>query len=219
MPVKFEFQIIRTTQANRVNYTPPAGVLILETDTNDLYAGDGTTAGGNLVSSSGGGNDTYSLRPSVMAFDGTDTGVDGGNLYGCIDTVDFSADDDGAVWCSCELPPAWEGAITGIALDLFYSLNGVDPTKDVKVILEAWVNTLGTSEVPGTPDYTDTYTITSGASNQGVTAMLALTNSAIPVADLATDDVLIFRIKRDANDAGDTYSGVFQLISLRLKKY
>ena len=45
----------RGTEANRTSFTPAEGEIILTTDTNIIYVGDGTTAGGNAVGSGSGG--------------------------------------------------------------------------------------------------------------------------------------------------------------------
>lgn len=46
-------QIKRGVEANRTSITPAAGELIFITDTNKVYVGDGTTAGGIAVDTSG----------------------------------------------------------------------------------------------------------------------------------------------------------------------
>ena len=48
-------KIRRGTNAERLTVTPAEGELIYTTDTKELYIGDGTTVGGKLVTSSGGG--------------------------------------------------------------------------------------------------------------------------------------------------------------------
>lgn len=48
----------RGTNANRTGITPANGEIIYTTDTNQLYVGDGSTAGGILVSGAGGGGAT-----------------------------------------------------------------------------------------------------------------------------------------------------------------
>ena len=48
----------RGTDAERLLITPVEGELIYTTDTKLLYAGDGTTAGGNVVTGAGGGGST-----------------------------------------------------------------------------------------------------------------------------------------------------------------
>ncbi len=53
MAQKIDLQVKRCTSSNRTTYTPLQGELLLETDTNNLYVGDGSTAGGVLVSSAG----------------------------------------------------------------------------------------------------------------------------------------------------------------------
>lgn len=52
------FQLRRGTNAQRTAITPLQGELLYTTDTKNLYVGDGTTAGGVIVSGGGGGTDT-----------------------------------------------------------------------------------------------------------------------------------------------------------------
>ena len=69
----------RGTDAERLLITPVEGELIYTTDTKKLYAGDGSTAGGNIVTGSGGGGGSATL-------DGlTDTD----SLYVSLDFFDF----------------------------------------------------------------------------------------------------------------------------------
>jgi len=51
----------RGTDAERLLITPVEGELIYTTDTKKLYAGDGSTAGGNIVTGSGGGGGSATL--------------------------------------------------------------------------------------------------------------------------------------------------------------
>ena len=55
------FQLRRGTNAQRSTITPLQGELLYTTDTKTLYVGDGTTAGGTLVSGGGGGGATYAI--------------------------------------------------------------------------------------------------------------------------------------------------------------
>jgi hypothetical protein len=48
MTNRIKIQVLRATSANRTSYTPAEGEWVLETDTGNLYMGDGTTAGGLL---------------------------------------------------------------------------------------------------------------------------------------------------------------------------
>jgi hypothetical protein len=54
MAQRIQFQILRATSANRTSYTPAEGELLYTTDTQNLYIGDGSTAGGLLLISSSG---------------------------------------------------------------------------------------------------------------------------------------------------------------------
>jgi hypothetical protein len=59
-------QIRRGTTAERLTITPLVGELILDTSTNQLYVGDGTTIGGVIVTGAGGGS-TGATGPSGSA--------------------------------------------------------------------------------------------------------------------------------------------------------
>jgi hypothetical protein len=48
-----KFQILRATTSQRTSYTPAPGELLLDTDENSVYIGDGSTAGGLIVTSVG----------------------------------------------------------------------------------------------------------------------------------------------------------------------
>ena len=48
-------QILRATTAQRTAYTPAPGEFVLDTDSDTLYIGNGSTAGGEVVTSLGGG--------------------------------------------------------------------------------------------------------------------------------------------------------------------
>lgn len=48
MSQRIRIQVLRATSANRTSYTPLNGEWVLETDTGNLYMGDGSTAGGLL---------------------------------------------------------------------------------------------------------------------------------------------------------------------------
>lgn len=54
MAQRIQFQILRATSSNRTSYTPVIGELLYTTDTQNLYIGDGSTAGGILLISSTG---------------------------------------------------------------------------------------------------------------------------------------------------------------------
>lgn len=55
MTQKIKFQIKRCTSSTRTSYTPAESELLHETDTDTIYIGDGSTAGGILPSSSASG--------------------------------------------------------------------------------------------------------------------------------------------------------------------
>jgi hypothetical protein len=73
MSQKIQFR--RGVEAQRALVTPDAGEPIFTTDTKQLFIGDGTTAGGVLVTGSGGGSGDYvpKLRGSQAIASGADS--------------------------------------------------------------------------------------------------------------------------------------------------
>lgn len=68
--------------ADRTSITPASGELIYTTDTKLVYVGDGSTAGGNVISGSGGGGNSYSISSETatggvnLRLTGSDSSVD-----------------------------------------------------------------------------------------------------------------------------------------------
>jgi len=54
MAQKIRLQVLRVNSSNRLSITPYQGEFLWETDTKNLFVGDGSTAGGNLVETAGG---------------------------------------------------------------------------------------------------------------------------------------------------------------------
>jgi hypothetical protein len=70
MAQRIQFQILRATSANRTSYTPAAGEFLFTTDTQNLYIGDGSTAGGILL-----------ISPSGTVTSGTNVGTSGVGVF------------------------------------------------------------------------------------------------------------------------------------------
>jgi hypothetical protein len=76
------FQLRRGTNAQRSAITPLQGELLYTTDTKTLYVGDGTTAGGTLVSGGGGSGALYAISAetttggATLRLTGSDSSTD-----------------------------------------------------------------------------------------------------------------------------------------------
>ena len=66
-----EVRVLRVTSANRTSITPKSGELLWETDTETLYCGDGSTAGGVAVTGGGGGVTDHGLLTGLLDDDHT----------------------------------------------------------------------------------------------------------------------------------------------------
>ena len=60
-------QFRRGTDSDRLDITPAVGEPIYTTDTKSLYIGDGSTAGGTLVTGGGGGTDSATVSAIILA--------------------------------------------------------------------------------------------------------------------------------------------------------
>lgn len=78
MTHKIKLQVKRCLSSNRTDYTPASGELLFETDTDTIYVGDGSTAGGILVTTSNTGetNTASNIGTSGVGVYKQKTGVD-----------------------------------------------------------------------------------------------------------------------------------------------
>jgi hypothetical protein len=183
-----------------------------------IYSGDATvgwvvrTSGGG----SGGGSNEVTIYPQDMKLDDTATGADAGTFADIFDTVDFSPDNDGAVWGSFRLPGGFSEA-SDVNVELNYALSGSDDGKTIKLTTDYWAVAEGNTPAIGSPDESNTDDITSAAGNTGkYYSGAANVLSAATVG--ASDETIVFRITRDADNASDTYTGTLQLISVKFSQ-
>ena len=107
----------RGTSSTRTSFTPAEGELIYTTDTKLLYVGDGTTAGGTLVTGSGGGGGditgiTDNTTGPVMTLNDTSIDLDTVlNLGGDLDITNYQITGDGDINIAGDLTVS--GAGTG----------------------------------------------------------------------------------------------------------
>lgn len=108
----------RGTSSTRTSFTPAEGELIYTTDTKLLYVGDGTTAGGTLVTGSGGGGGditgiTDNTTGPVMTLNDTSIDLDTVlNLGGDLDITNYQITGDGDISIAGDLTVS--GAGTGV---------------------------------------------------------------------------------------------------------
>ncbi len=185
-----------------------AGQALVTNATADGWEWDTITSGG-----SGSGVNEITLKPSDLKFDETETGLDAGTVFEMIDTVNFDPDDVGSAWCSFKFPDNWVST-SDVTVDINYSLNGSDDSKIVKFLTKFWVVEEGDTPIEASPDEENSDDLASSTSNTGVYYSETISSLSAATISAATETV-ICKITRDADDAGDTYTGTMQLISVK----
>ncbi len=175
-----------------------------------------TTLEGATPSGSGGINEV-NVYPESFSLDDTDTGSDSGTCFDIMPCINFDPDNDGSVWFMFKFPGTWD-ATANIDVQLSYSMNGNDPSKDVKFDWEYWCLNSGETPTEVSPDSTGTTDIATSSSNIGKLYTQTISDFIDGDYYTSTTDTIVVKIKRDANDAGDTYTGTFQLIKLLLEQ-
>lgn len=142
------------------------------------------------------------------------TGQSDGVYAQLVRCKDFGPDNNGASYFHLKTLGGWDLG-SDLLFKVYYSLNGVDNTKVVRMILDYWVINDGSSPSVGSPDGTGTDDITSSANNTGVLDIITLTNGKVANADMTTTNSMIaVRIQRQAENAADTYTGTMKILKI-----
>lgn len=192
--------------------------LIYVEDVDRIYWGSSTDW--IQVPLSGGGGGTGSgigdiiLNTSDFVLDNDDDGVDAGFAFNLIECFDFRYDIDGSIVATFPFPASWDET-KDIRIKIFYTLNGNDVSKTVRLETSYWVSNSGSTPAYLTP--TRTNLIDNIASNTttniGKQAEYVLVAGKILNADITlTTKMISIKIKRAASSTLDTYSGTFQLM-------
>ncbi len=172
-------------------------------------------AGGG--SGGGAGINEVNIMAEDMNLDDTDTGVDNGTVFDMMPCLNFDPDDDGSVWAMAKFPSTWDST-ANVDVALTYSMNGDDTGKNVTFEYEYWTLESGETPSSSTSDGSGTMNLTSSSSNIGKLYVDAQTD-IIDGTDIdATTDTLVIKFTRNADAAGDTYTGTFQLIKCLLEQ-
>ncbi len=172
--------------------------------------------GVGTFSSSGSGVNELEFTSEDVKMDETNTGCDAGTVFDIFDTVNFDPDTDGSVWFNFNLPNGFDVS-SDISFDINYALNGSDDSKVVYLNLKAWIVDDGDTPAEASPDIDQNDSITSSTDNTGKLDKLTLTNGKISNTHLNTSTLRVScKLTRDADNTIDTYTGTFQLVSLRI---
>ncbi len=162
------------------------------------------------------------VRPESMDMDDTDTSVDSGSVES-IAVVDFEyhASTNGSVWCYVPWHSDWS-ASSNIKVEIDYTIDGSDPTKDVFVKgYYTVISEDGTNDIPADSASDGNFTF----DQPGYTGILTSDDlqGRIERSDPETiSNTLLdtttrgIRFKLTRDFGSDTYGGTFQLIGMRV---
>lgn len=157
---------------------------------------------------------THKVLPYEVALDDTNVGSDGGNIFGIMESVDFSSTEDGSIWAPFRINIGNLDLKSDIKFDLLYSLNGDDSPSVVDVEIDYWLLETNNSYDSSTPDGTITDSITSGIDNIGKLDEITLTGQIS--SSLLTENIELVALKITRKGTTDDYLGTFQFGSLTL---
>jgi len=141
------------------------------------------------------------------------SGVEVSSLWGMLTTVEFSATDDGAVWCSFKMPPSWKTNLD-IEFKLMYAMTTSD-TGNVSINASIWVVEDGDTPDIDTPDVDSVEDEINPPNTLEEQDILPLTNVVLPNANISTvESLIIMKLWRDVDGCADNHDGGLQLIKL-----
>jgi len=171
---------------------------------------DFVTGGGG----SGGGINEIEIKPDEFIMDENDTDIDAGTIFDIFDTADFSPDGTGSIWFNFNMPDGFD-ITKDVLFDLKYALNGADNSKSIILGTDCWAVDETDTPVEGSPDVSASDTLTSSSTNTGKMTSVSLTNGKIANA-LIGSTTQRFAVKISREGVTDTYTGTFQLMSVRV---
>ena len=197
---------------NEINVSE--GMAVWVEDENLMYNYNGTEW--VVFGSGGGGINEIEFSSEDVKMDETNTGVDAGTAFDVFDTLNFDPDTTGSIWFNFNLPTGFD-VNTDINFDLVYTLNGSDNGNVVYLNTKVWIVDSGETPVEASPDINQNDSITAATTNTGALAGITLTNAVISETHLSTNTLRIScKLTRDAVNALDTYTGTFQLVSVKV---
>lgn len=156
------------------------------------------------------------IKPSELLLDDTNVGSDGGNLWGIVETVDFSNSEDGSVWGLLSISPEWN-EFSDIDIKLGYSLNGDEHGTDVDLQLDYYLLEDGDTLTEALSGSTiETLTSSTSGSSDNVGNWVQENMSSLKISSVDLNDIVkhvAFKFTRLGST--DTYSGTLQLTDIK----
>lgn len=170
----------------------------------------------------GGGINEIEIKPNAMVMDSIMSDVDAGTAFDIYDTYDFPSTGNGAIWFKFLFPDGFDNA-KDIAFDLAYTLNGNDPNKVIRLKAQIWPNDDGDIPTEISPIIDLAEDIISDDTppdmNIGVVSYKNLSTIKIDSSFLSSNTRIVsFKLIRFTDSANDTYTGTFQLMSVKVRQ-
>ena len=177
-------QIRRGTNADRALITPAEGELIYTTDSKVLYVGDGSTLGGNQVSTAGVLLGTLSGDIGLNNFNITGTGLEINGSNGAITATSFTGSINGSL--GSNLTTGTRSITNGSNL----TINGSNGAITATSFTGSIKGSLGSNLTIGTKSITNGSNLTINGSNGTITATTIAVNDVTTSKILPTDSTI-----------------------------
>jgi len=167
----------------------------------------------------GGGNGIYSfIEKEVKTFrlDSVNDGLSRGSVFGLIESIDFEPSNVGSAYVSFKMPDGF-AEDKDIKIKHIASLNSVDSGKIIVFRTQSWLVTSGAIPNVATADSDVVSGIPSQDNHMGTLEIIPISETIIPASAInGTEQFITLKLTREATDASDTYSGLYQLIAIQI---
>jgi len=149
------------------------------------------------------------INSEIFQIDGEAVGAEFGAVFGLVQSVNFNPTDEGIAYTSFKMPRNLNPD-EDIKIKVSYSISS--GSGNIKFDCPVWCVNHGQTVNESSPTLTLTETISGGTA--GTLSVVELT-SVIPSSEVSnTTELIIFKMVRDAANAGDTHTGSFQITSI-----
>jgi len=173
----------------------------------------------------GGGINELEFKRENFVLDEINLDVDFGTVFDIFDCATIDSTGVGSIWFNFTMPDGFDYT-KDILFDISYSLSGNDPSKDVHLEADIWINDVGDIPSESSPDLSLSEDVESinppsypDIPNIGVLSYYELQTIKIDESNLDSNtNKIAIKFTRNGTHANDTYLGAFQLISIKVRQ-